>query len=298
MKLLTFLILLFPLQGFASGKFELCIPRPEAAGVAREYEIKNDGTLSIPKGVGTVVSKNSTKDLDTIQVDAKDRAAGTHIFELHRVDRKPVRLVHTSPLFGNSNSQKSTLTRIFSYDANDRCFVKDIELVYNDGKDAKKTLVTFQKDGCEKFLKIYDSKKVTDCSQEYMGKCQENVSANCLENPTESCSSDSQKFCYSKLSGVCAEGAKKLVGNISNWDRELKKEKKELFGYKAEDLFVNEDPFALAMNIANNCRYTKDFYSPNREWWQVWKVFKKDHAVPDGDDDRAPRQENTGRDSR
>jgi hypothetical protein len=297
MKLLTYLLLLLPMQSFAAMKFELCIPRPEGAGISREYEIKKDGSLSIPKELGDVVSKDYTKNLDKIVVKAKDRAPGTHVFELHKVDGKPVKLVHISPLFGDLNSQKSTLTRIFAYDQNEKCFVKDIELVYNDGKDANKNLVTYQKDTCENFLKVFDAKKATACSQEYMAKCQENISGICLENPTQACSQESQKVCYSKMGPACGSEAKKLVAAISGWDKDLRKQNRELFGYQAEDLFVNEDPFALAMNIANNCRYTKDFYKPNREWWQVWNVFKKDHTQPEEDRD-LPQNFNNGRDAR
>ncbi len=281
-----FALLLVSSPTMAGYDFKHCNPRSDGAGSAKEYEIQKDGSLSIPKELGAVISRSMSPTLDKIVVQAKDRAPGTHIYELQKVDGKPKKLIHISPLFGDKNPQKSTLIRTFSYDKRDNCFLEDIELGYNDGKDANKRLVTYQTGACEKFVKSFKDAKATKCSQEYMNKCVDLVPGACIEKPNFSCAEMAKSSCISKLGTVCGEEATRLNSEISNWDKSLRLQNRELFGYKKEELFVIEDPFALAMNIASSCRYTRDFYSPEKKLWEVWKVFKKDHAsgVDEGED--------------
>ncbi len=282
----------------AAYDFKLCNPRADGAGQAKEYEILKDGSLSVPKELGDVISRSMSPTVDKIVVKAKDRAPGTHIYELQKVDGKPKKLVHISPLFGDKNPQKSTLIRTFSYDKRDNCLLEDIELVYNDGKDANKRLVTYQEDKCGQFVKSFKDAKATDCSQEYMSKCVDLASGICIEKPTLSCAEAAKTSCIRKLSSACGEEANRLNAEIANWDKALRVQNRELFGYKKEEVFVVEDPFALAMNIAASCRYTRDFYSPERKLWEVWKVFQKDHADTTDDGDESAPTEQRVKDSR
>ena len=285
------------LPAHAAVNFKNCIPRPEGAGLAREYEILKDGSLSIPKELGDVVSKSMSATVDKIVVKAKDRAPGTHVFELHKVDGRPVKVVHISPLFGDKNPQKSTHTRFFGYDKRDNCVVEDIEVVYNDGVDANKRLVVYQDQPCANFVRDFKEKKATTCAQNYMANCLDTASEECYETPNSTCALAAKESCQRKLSSDCSLEAKKLDKIYSGWDKNLKIQNRFLFGYKENELYVLEDPFSLAMNIANSCRYYKDFYSPERKPWQVWRAFRPDHAsgIDEGEDDSSSPQ---NRDSR
>lgn len=289
MKMFAILFFL-SLPALAATNYKNCIPRPEGAGAAREYEITKNGSLSIPKELGELVSKSMSATLDTIVVKAKDRAPGTHVFELHKVDGRPTKLVHISPLFGDKNSSKSVHTRLFGYDKRDNCVLEDIEVTYNVGKDANKRQVVYQDQPCAQFVRDFKDKKATTCSQNYMANCLDSATDTCIDNPTVSCAAAAKESCQKRLSSDCSLEAKKLDKAFSVWDKNLRSQNRFLFGYNEQEQYVLEDPFSLAMNIANSCRYYKDFYSPERKSWQVWRNLRPDHArgYDEGEDDYSP----------
>ncbi len=289
MKMIAVLFFL-SLSAHAATNYKNCIPRPEGAGAAREYELTKEGSLALPKELGELVSKSMSASLDKIVVKAKDRAPGTHVFELHKVDGRPVKLVHTSPLFGDKNASKSIHTRLFGYDRQDNCVVEDIEVTYNDGKDANKRLVVYQDQPCAQFVKDFKEKKATSCAQNYMANCLDVAPEACIENPSLSCAAAAKDSCQKRMSSDCSLEAKKLDKIFSGWDKNLRSQNRFLFGFNEQEQYVLEDPFSLAMNIANSCRYYKDFYSPERKPWQVWRAFRPDHAkgYDEGEDDYDP----------
>lgn len=116
---------------------------PKPPGKA-EYLINVDGTLAMNRKAPDVVSAETSDEKDVLVTKSEN---GPVRVELMRKNGMPTSLTTVYAPYGAKNPNRATNVRNFSY-VDGRCVMTEQTLRYSHGPDARKTVVTYNRDLC------------------------------------------------------------------------------------------------------------------------------------------------------